>query len=115
MAHPSSISQKTRQAQPLSAILILTLGNQVNLCGLLAREALAAPGDLDGENVVRPVDEVAADHATPFGSSPQIGPISRKFQRTARGSIALVADGMHMSTRALAYTHACVNRSIAVC
>ena len=65
--------------KPLSAILILTLGNQVNLRGLLAREALAAPGDLDGENiaVVRPVDEVAADHATPFGSSPQIGPISR--------------------------------------
>jgi len=28
--------------------------------------------------------EVVADHATPFGSSPPMRPISRKFQRTAR-------------------------------
>ena len=121
MAHPSSISQKTRQAQTFVGYSNSDPGKSGQFTRTSRARPLAAAGDLDGENVavVRPVDEVVADHATPFGSSPQIEPISRKFQRTARGSMALVADGIHMSTHAgallpaaLAYTYARVNRSI---
>ena len=80
MAHRSS----TDRHKPLSAILILSLGNQVNLRGLFAREGPLAAQAISTARVARRADEVAADHATPFGSSPPMRPISRKFQRTTR-------------------------------
>ena len=78
---------KTRQAQTIVGYSNSEPGKSGQFTRTSrARGAPSRPGDLDGENVavVRPADEVVADHATPFGSSPPMRPISRKFQRTTR-------------------------------
>jgi hypothetical protein len=90
MAQRSSISRKPDRHQPLLAILILSLEN-MSIYADFSRERPSRPGDHDGENVavVRPVDEVLADYATPCGSSPPMRPISSKLQRTASSHAAI--------------------------